>query len=154
MSNKSVTRVYKTGRTTTTSVTSYDKKTNTYNTTTTSKTSTSSIVFILGALVVVILLAFILRYGQYADKIATGEISPGSILPTFSEFLDILSNSPTISPNFNIIPTILGDWGVFNWFRDFVNGLTTIIDFVLWLVQNLFLVLEYMFYFLKWVFIS
>lgn len=72
--------------------------------------------------------------------------------PTFSSLLDMLSNVPTVNFDFSFASVPLGDWGIFNGLRDFVAGFMSILDFVGLLVSNLVYFLQFVFYFLRWIF--
>ena len=101
-------------------------------------------------LVLVFLTITIIRVGRGANIYDS--------MPTFEGFLNTVCNAPVISPVFDVIPTNLGIWVIeigdfsisFDFLRIFVESFLSILNFLLWLVQNLFLVVEYLFYFLKW----
>lgn len=112
------------------------------------------IIRLTAGLVIFLVFAFVLRYGVFIDKIQSGEMTISSILPTFDGFLNTVANAPVINPVFNVISIAFGDWGVFNFFRDFLSTIVTVFNFLLWLAQNLIACLEYIFYFAKWLFIS
>lgn len=73
---------------------------------------------------------------------------------TFTEILDKLSNAPTIDLDLNEAMTmyeIAADWGVFNFFRDFLNLFTSIWGFFIWIINilvNLIIVVGYIGYLL------
>ncbi len=74
-------------------------------------------------------------------------------LPTFTSFLETLSNSPTLSiPIFNISTFVLNDWGVFNWLRDFISVFMSLINIIIFFANGVLSVLSYIVYFLQWLF--
>lgn len=48
-------------------------------------------------------------------------------LPTFTGLLDFIQTCPNVTLNPHFIGTIDADWGLFNFIRDFINTLTTIL---------------------------
>jgi purine-cytosine permease-like protein len=75
----------------------------------------------------------------------------GSTAPfTFQSLLDIASNAPSISANWSIVQDIiLGDWGIFNFLRDFINFSISITQVLVCICDLLFDSLSYIFYFVR-----
>lgn len=118
------------------------------------QSSSGLLIRLTAGLVIFLVFAFVLRYGVFIDKIQSGEMTISSILPTFDGFLNTVANARVLKPTFKIVDIVFGDWGIFNFFRDFLYTIITVFNFLLWLAQNLIACLEYIFYFAKWLFIS
>lgn len=77
--------------------------------------------------------------------IAVARVLLGSAPLTFRGFLDSLINCPTIDISTNIIDfTIAGSWGVFDFLRVFINGISQVLNtsvFIIGLLINLLLVI-------------
>ena len=76
---------------------------------------------------------------------------------TFSSLLEGLADSPVISSdwvtNFADL-TISSDWGIFNFFRDFLNLNVRIISFLLYVVNGLVQVVVYFTYLMRTFFLA
>lgn len=74
--------------------------------------------------------------------------------PTFTSFLDMLTNieTPTI-PFVNYSFTTLGDWGVFNWLRDFLNVFVDLFNVILFLVNGIISLFQYVTNFILWLYV-
>lgn len=108
------------------------------------KTSSLGLSPLLAFVVILFLFATIVRFNG-------GDFSA----PTFTGFLEMLSNSEVITPTFSIIPNPeFGSWGIFNFLRDFIQFNIQIINFVGWICQSLTACVQYIFYFCKWLFIG
>ena len=76
--------------------------------------------------------------------------------PSFQSFINLITNSPVASTINNIslkIPSIIVGADVpdiFQFIITFINGLASIINFLLWLVQSVVQIVTYIFYFLAW----
>ena len=91
--------------------------------------------------VIVLILAIIV-----VSQSLTGSTAPF----TFQSLLDIASNAPSISANWSIVQDIiLGDWGWFNFLRDFINFSISITQVLVCICDLLFYSLSYIFYFVR-----
>ena len=96
---------------------------------------------ILGLVTILLILAVIFR------------VSSGFPNPSFSSFLEVISNSPVFDISLSIPSISTGnDWGIFEFMRNFINGLISITNFGVWLSTSLVEVLLFIFYFLGWIF--
>lgn len=68
--------------------------------------------------------------------------------------LKTLSTAPVMDSALllDLIPSISADWGLFNWFRDFLNLFVSAINLLIFFGGNMLNVLIYVFYFLKDIF--
>lgn len=75
-------------------------------------------------------------------------------IPTFTSFLEMLTNieTPTI-PFVNYSFTSLGDWGVFNWLRDFLNVFVDLFNVILFLVNGIISLFQYVTNFIMWLYV-
>ncbi|HIU06667.1 MAG TPA: hypothetical protein IAC46_03680 [Candidatus Onthoplasma faecigallinarum] len=73
---------------------------------------------------------------------------------SFSAFLNYIQNVPQIEfiGDVNMF-SINGDWGLFDFLKNFLNSIMSIFNFLVWLCFQLFNCLSYIFYFLKFVLI-
>lgn len=73
----------------------------------------------------------------------------------FQSFLEQLQSMPQISTSFKSFfeRTIVTDWGWFNFFRDFINSLMSIISILAWLFGALLDVVRFIVSFLKMLFV-
>ncbi|HBP44123.1 MAG TPA: hypothetical protein DD621_05640 [Clostridiales bacterium] len=79
-----------------------------------------------------------------------------SSLVTFTGFLDFLTTCPTITiPTsfYNSLSLAGIDWGIFNWFRNFLNFFTSSFSFIIFIITNLINALSIVFWFLKYILI-
>lgn len=75
---------------------------------------------------------------------------------TFGSLLDLLRDAPQISSEvltFVEQIEIIGDWGVFNFLRDFINDLVDLWSVLIWLGSSIVDLIIYIFYFLRWIFV-
>lgn len=71
---------------------------------------------------------------------------------SFATMLEVLQNAPVIDPNalLNLVEyTIQGNWGLFDFFRDFLNFFPFLINLVVTLVAMMWNVLVYAWYFIR-----
>lgn len=74
--------------------------------------------------------------------------------PTFTSFLDMLTNVKTPSiPFVNFSFTVLGDWGVFNFLRDFLNVFVDLFNVILFLVNGIISLFQYVTSFITWLYV-
>ena len=74
--------------------------------------------------------------------------------PTFTSFLDMLTNVKTPSiPFVNYSFSALGDWGVFNFLRDFLNVFVDLFNVILFLVNGIMSLFQYVVSFLGWLYV-
>ena len=59
--------------------------------------------------------------------VAFYRFTAGLPVPTFTGLLNFIQTCPNVTLDPHFIGTITADWGVFNFFRDFINTLTTIL---------------------------
>lgn len=72
---------------------------------------------------------------------------------SFSGLLEYLSNAPQINPEFSLSKwTIDGDWGLFDFLRDFFNLNAKIMGFATWFSILIWNALEYVAYFFSFLF--
>lgn len=77
--------------------------------------------------------------------------APTSI--TFNSFLDYISNVPEMK-FVNISDfAITGSWGAFNFLKDFFNLFTKFIGFTIWLGQNVYNLLIWLWYIVSYIFV-
>lgn len=82
------------------------------------------------------------------------KLSGGSSVPTFTGFLEMLTSVPDISIPFINAGIIqqLGDWGIFNFLRDFLNIFIDLLNIVVFLCNGIVQINLYVIYFLRWFF--
>lgn len=75
-------------------------------------------------------------------------------LPTFTSFLEFLTNidTPTI-PFLNVTPVSLGDWGAFNFLRDFIIIFVDLGNVILFLINGIWIIINYVLVFFRWLFV-
>lgn len=78
----------------------------------------------------------------------------GSEPLTFTGLLETLSNSPKIALTSFFDFSISGDWGFFDFFRDFINILGSVLSVVVWLFSQLIQCIQYFVYIINFVFIG
>ena len=73
---------------------------------------------------------------------------------SFTSFLEFLQNCPSIEMPSSFINSlsITDSWGVFDFLRNFINSLGTILGTVLWLIGNLLNGIVFIFYFIGFIF--
>lgn len=73
---------------------------------------------------------------------------------SFTSFLEFLQNCPSIDMPSSLIKnlSITESWGVFDFLRDFINSLGTILGTVVWLIGNLLNGITFIFYFIGYIF--
>lgn len=99
---------------------------------------------ILGIVLAILLLVAIIR-----------TIQGGSNIPSFTGFLQMLTDVPTVTiPFIDYTPITLGDWGLFNFLRDFVATLAGITNFLIFLVNGCLNIVQYIVYFFRWIFVG
>lgn len=80
-----------------------------------------------------------------------GGVSPVS----FGSFLEYMSNAPVISMPFKFFNdlTIVSDWGLFNFIRDFINLNTGVIGVLVFLATGAINAIQYITYFIRFIFV-
>lgn len=74
--------------------------------------------------------------------------------PTFTSFLEMLTNVKTPSiPFVNYSFSSLGDWGVFNFLRDFLNVFVDLFNVILFLVNGIMSLFQYVVSFVSWLYV-
>lgn len=78
----------------------------------------------------------------------------GSDPLTFTGLLETLSNSPQIALTNFLDLSIGGDWGILDFFRDFINILGSVLSVVVWIFSQLIQCLQYFVFIVDFVFIG
>lgn len=76
----------------------------------------------------------------------------GMPLPTFTGLLNFIQTCPNVTLHPHIIGSIEADWGIFNFFRDFINTLTTIFGVGMYACSSIAQVILLLGWFLAWAF--
>lgn len=86
--------------------------------------------------------------------IVTARVLTGSSVEfSFKSLLDFASTAPSISANWSIVQNlIVGDWGLFEFLRNFINFSWSIFTVLICLCDLLFDSLAYIFYFVRGLF--
>lgn len=76
-------------------------------------------------------------------------------MPTFGGLLNWFSgfSAPEI-PFINATSVVLGDWGIFNWLRDFISFFVGLLNVILFLVNGLLSLMFYVIHFMRWFFLG
>lgn len=73
---------------------------------------------------------------------------------TFTSFLEFIQSVPQVSfSNTFIDMTILGDWGIFEFLRQFINIFTNILSVLIFLFGGLVQLIMYLVYLLRYLFL-
>lgn len=72
---------------------------------------------------------------------------------TFTAFLEYISNAPAVDISFVELWNLGGNWGVFEFLRNFFNMFGSVLSFLVWLGKNIISVLQYVFYFVRFIFV-
>lgn len=82
------------------------------------------------------------------------KLTGNNAVPTFTSFLEFLSlvDVPTI-PFINFSSVSLGDWGFFNFLRDFFNIFVDLGNVVLFLINGMWSVINYIMVLFRWLFV-
>lgn len=99
---------------------------------------------ILGLIFVVLILAVLIRRFNNSDDI-----------PTFTSLLEFLSNIKTVEiPFLKFNPvTDLGDWGLFNFLRDFIASVSQIVNVGVFMCNGIIALIQYIVVFCQWLFV-
>lgn len=107
---------------------------------------TNPLKFVLGFVVLILLFLTLFRM--------TGNIGDGTPL-TFSSFLEYLSTLDFGQVNFNLANiSIVTDWGIFNFLREFINFLLGGVNFALTITSALINIVVFLFNIAKFIFIG
>lgn len=99
----------------------------------------------LSVVIVIFTILFIVSYVR--SLVGAGEI-------TFTSFLEFIQSVPEVSFASNFIDmTILGDWGVFEFLRQFLNIFTNLISVIVYLFGGLVQLLLYVVYIVRYLFL-
>lgn len=73
---------------------------------------------------------------------------------SFERFMNMLASAPTISMAWitDVLQPISADWGVFQFFADFINSLITLLQGVSFILVGIVNLVSYLLYFLKFLF--
>lgn len=101
----------------------------------------------IGSLVIgILLLALLIRYTQ-------NQFEP--ILPTFTSLLEKFSSSEVASvPFLNTNSIFISDWGVLEFLKVLFEGLLSLINVLLFFVNGIISVISYIVWFMQWLFIG
>lgn len=74
--------------------------------------------------------------------------------PTFQGFLEMLSNVPTIDTQgiFEFFQPDFGDWGIFDWLKDFIEWNINLLAIPSWLFAVMYNAIAIGIYFITWLF--
>lgn len=72
---------------------------------------------------------------------------------SFQSFLQYMTTCPQINISNIVNLSIGGDWGPFDFLRNFLNSICAIISFALWVAVQLINCLSYIFYFVRFIFV-
>lgn len=98
---------------------------------------------ILGIVFLLILCAVLIRRFNNSDDI-----------PTFESLLHFLTEMPAPSiPFLSFSPSSFGDWGAFNFLRDFFATFSQVINVLIFLVNGLIVLVNYVIVFMRWLFV-
>lgn len=98
---------------------------------------------ILGLIFVVLILAVLIRRFNNSDDI-----------PTFTSLLEFLSNIKTFEiPFLSFSPVSFGDWGIFNFLRDFIASISQIVNVGVFICNGLVVLIQYIIVFCQWLFV-
>lgn len=78
----------------------------------------------------------------------------GSEPLTFTGLLETLSNSPQIALTNFLDFSIYGDWGIFDFLRDFINTFSSFLSVIVWLFSQIFQCIQYFVFIIDFVFIG
>lgn len=96
------------------------------------------------------IIVFLLCVGMY-------RVASGNSIPTFTDLLNLLQSTPPFQIPLiasTISESLAGaDWGIANYFRTFLLGLAQSLDFIIWVVNCLIQVVQFLFHIIKWVFV-
>lgn len=76
----------------------------------------------------------------------------GMPIPTFTGLLNFIQTCPNVTLDPHFIGTISADWGIFNFLRDFINTLTTILGVGMYACSSVTQVIILVAWFLAWAF--
>lgn len=80
-------------------------------------------------------------------------LNGNGVIPSFYSLLLKSTDIPVASiPFLNITSTTLGDWGVFNFFREFLSVLLGSVDIIIFLLNGLITLSNYVIIVVSWVF--
>lgn len=73
---------------------------------------------------------------------------------SFERFMNMLASAPTVSMAWitDVLQPISADWGVFQFFADFINSLITLLQGVSFILVGIVNLVSYLLYFLKFLF--
>ena len=99
----------------------------------------------LSVVIVIFTILFIVSYVR--SLVGAGEI-------TFTSFLEFIQSVPEVSFASNFIDlTILGDWGIFDFLRNFLNIFTNLMSVIVYLFGGLVQLLLYVVYIVRYLFL-
>ncbi len=109
----------------------------------TKRASLFRIVFLVLSLIFITILSInlIRSFGSNASSVS------------FHSFLQYMTTCPQINISNIVNLSIGGDWGPFDFLRNFLNSLSAILSFALWVAVQLINCLTYIFYFVRFIFV-
>ena len=84
-------------------------------------------------------------------------VSQGYSIPLFSDLLDILANSPTVQ--IPMYGTLFADWvssanlGIFSFLSYIAGAFGVVIDLAIFIANGMLSIYQYLFYFIRWIFV-
>lgn len=98
-----------------------------------------------------IILLIIILFNIPSFVAANGEVATYF---SFERFMNMLASAPTVSMTWitNVLQPISADWGVFQFFADFINSLITLLQGVSFIAVGIVNLVSYLLYFLKFLF--
>lgn len=98
-----------------------------------------------------LILLLIILFNIPAFVAGNGEVSSYF---SFERFMNMLASAPTIDMSWitNVLQPITADWGVFQFFADFLNSLLTLFQGICFLAVGIVNLVSYLLYFLKFLF--
>lgn len=105
----------------------------------------SNLNLIFNVLLLIFVILFLISYIRFC-------FNAGSV--TFEGLLQFLNSCPQVDFNLALTAfTINGDWGLFEFLRNFFNIFGILIGFIVFLVGNLFNLFTFVFWFIKFIFV-
>ena len=92
-----------------------------------------------------VLILFILIFISLSNYLKSGNLST----LTFKSLLEFLANAPSFDISWSLIDINLGDWGMFNFIRGFINIVVNIFEVLVMLFGMICESLEFLLYLVK-----
>lgn len=87
--------------------------------------------------------------------VALVRVLSGNEIISFQTLLEYLGNAPVVNMPFKFFNdlTIVGDWGLFNFLKDFFNLTTGVVSILVFLATGLINAIIYLTYFIRFIFV-